>query len=430
MEGETRELPREGADCHFEWYSSEMTPRTGGQRRFWPRRMVGPRRVVHIAGVYGEWTELHPPKGSTDSYFASWGATMARRLATRYPNLDVEVWHTDPESRRVTWVEKHGVRAAGFPVVHCRPNSSLTAAMVSRLKSYQREGELLVHFHTVHNPAVAFLSFALPGTRVVAQHHGDLPPSPTSARGMCKHLLERVALRRLHAITYLTSKERDYLERLVPAARLHFLPMGADFDFILPQDKRECRRALGLDPDGVYGLYVGRFYRLKGVDLMLHAHRELGRRYGFKALFVGGKRTPVNDLFSEVENSGCPYFEAQPWSRMPIFYGACDFLMHLGFRYNGFDVACCEALAAGRPLLTSNFKFMPGDTSRLGISVPSESEFIPRCEQMLRSFSTFDRCRESARPMYSVQAIVDRLYHQVYGFDRGPTPGFAPGGMT
>lgn len=377
--------------------------------------MASSPRIVHIGGVHEEDHPNHPPRGSEDYYFLTWGSLIARRIAERYPSLEVETWGTDREWREPTAIRKHGVTAMLFPTRRPRPNPFLTQAMVDRLRQYAAESGLIVHLHCLHNPVVAYLSWALPQAKIIAQHHGDFPPRCTSARGLARSVIERLSFHRLSAATYLTARERDYLRRLIPEKKLHFLVAGADYEFFQPLSKEECRRALGLDLSRKYGLYVGKFYRLKAVDRMIEACRALAGRHDFQMVFVGGEDNAENDLFDAVVSSGCPNFRTQPWSRMPLFFGACDFLAHLGFRYNGFDTVCLESLAANRPVLTSYFNWLPYDWRDWGLPVRSEDDFTAACERMIGRFGSFEHCRETSARFASKQAIVDRIVGEIYG---------------
>lgn len=341
---------------------------------------------------------------------------MARRVKAAFPSLDVEMWATDPTLEAPASGTLDGVRATLFSTRSPRPTTYLTAEMWRRLRSLSRGSDLVVHCHSIHNIAIPLLAWRLGASaRVVAQHHGDFFPEGKTPMSALKRRAEGALLKRLHGITYCTGVERDYLLRSVPPEKLHFLPVGADFGAIRPLSKEACRRELGLDPQKVYALYVGRFYRLKGVDRILEARRKVQESHPFEVIFVGGEDDAANDLYREVLESGAPAFTIQKWDRMALFFGACDFLVHFGFRYRGFDVSCLEALAANRPLVTNYFSFMTEDWSEWGLPVRCETDLEAACLEMVGSYPRFQRCRETSEPQFSKEAIVRRVVSNVYG---------------
>jgi glycosyltransferase involved in cell wall biosynthesis len=375
-----------------------------------------PIKVVHVAGIYGEPSVLRPPSESIEHLFSSWGGSMARRIKAASPGLDVEMWGTDPPLVNPSTAVLDGVRATLFPTRSPRPNGYFTAEMWRRVRDYSRRFELVVHCHSVHNIAIPLLAWRLgKSARVVAQHHGDLFPEGKTVRSALKRGIEGRLLKYLHGITYCTGEERDYLLRTVPAERLHFLPVGADYGAVRPLSKDACRKELGLEPKKVYALYVGRFYRLKGVDRILEIRRKIQESHPFEVIFVGGEDDGANDLYREVQASGAPAFTIQRWDRMPLFFGACDFLVHYGFRYRGFDVSCLEALAANRPLVTNYFSFMSEEWGEWGLCVRTEAGLEDACRAMVQSYPTFQKCRETSQPLFSKEAIAQRVVKDVYG---------------
>lgn len=375
-------------------------------------------KVIHIAAYYDEDAikacRHHPAEDSEDYYFASWGALMARRIASHYPWIDVEVWNTKSDIAHNTCAEKYGIKSIIFKLTRPYLNKLLTFEMLFLLKKYSKSFELILHTHGIHNSLNYYLPMLVPHARIIAQHHGDYPPEEKTLKQGLKRIIEKIAFPRMHAITYCTEKERTYLSSKTASDRLFFMPVGADYEAIQPLDKTQCRQELGLDINKIYGLYVGRFYTLKGVDLMLNSYNALKQKYNMEIIFVGGENDNSNNLYGSVASSGCPYFITQPWDRMPVFYGASDFLLHSGFRYNGFDVACLESLAANRPVLSSYFNFIPYDYSEWGIALKSEETFIEATEQMILTYEKFQKCRETSYSYFSKKAIIDTIVNTIY----------------
>jgi glycosyltransferase involved in cell wall biosynthesis len=245
--------------------------------------------------------------------------------------------------------------------------------------------------------------------KIVLSHHGGVPP----AKGSLKNLLCRITYRKASAITYLSSAARDYLREIkIPEKKLCFLPVGADFKVFTPSDKKATREKLGLDPRTIYGIYVGSFYRLKSVEIILNIFNKLKSKYNFKVIFVGGEDNEGNDQYQEVRDSGCPHFGRQKWTDMPYFYNAADFYIHPAFnpQFGGLDVTWIEALACNIPVLSPQLKYLDFDYSELGVIINNQEDALGKTEFMIKNHLKFAKCREIAiEQLDANNAIMQKL---------------------
>jgi len=188
-----------------------------------------------------------------------------------------------------------------------------------------------------------------------------------------------------------------------------FLPVGADFNVFKPEDKLHCREKLGLSQDNVIALYVGQFYRLKSVDLILDVYYKL-KHTNFEVLFVGGREE--NDLYSEVVSSGCKYWKYIGHDQLREIICASDFYIHPVFnpQFGGFDVSLIEAMACNRPVLSPQLSDLNFKYDGLGISMESSSDCFSKTKEMIHEFRKFTNCREIAiKHLDANCAIIDEL---------------------
>lgn len=115
------------------------------------------------------------------------------------------------------------------------------------------------------------------------------------------------------------------------------LPLGVDTDLFRPRDRADARACLGLDPDRLYALFVGRSEPGKGPSVALAACR----RAGFELLSAGAPSVPGSR----------PLGVLAP-AELAMAYAAADALV-LPTRYEGFGYAPVEALACGIPAVTT-----------------------------------------------------------------------------
>jgi glycosyltransferase involved in cell wall biosynthesis len=120
------------------------------------------------------------------------------------------------------------------------------------------------------------------------------------------------------------------------------IPNGIDTSVFTPRDMREARNRLGLMSEGRYALFVGRVEHGKGVDLLLEG---VGLA-GYELLIAGS--TGV---------SGAHHLGVLGPEALADAYAASDCVI-LPSRYEGCSLVVLEALACGRPLLTTRVGWM------------------------------------------------------------------------
>jgi len=204
--------------------------------------------------------------------------------------------------------------------------------------------------------------------------------SPAGARESAARLAAEPALARLaDALLASSPAEARALRAMAGAADIRVIPCGVDLEKFRPHPKREARERLGLAPEGVYILGVGRIERVKGLDRLIEALAILAReRPGLDARFlhVGGEiknsaektgnayraqdfaspaqAAEVSRLEALAERRGVAgrafFLGARPQEALPLFYSAAD-VFALPSRYESFGIAALEAAACGLPTI-------------------------------------------------------------------------------
>ena len=335
-------------------------------------KMDRPLKIIFLSGTSGG-DNLKYYDLNEDSFFVgSWAGLFARRLKVFDPNLDISIWRMEPVVDKPFIKKVFNLDGIIWPYKNVLIKNTLSFSMYFKILRISRRNNIILHYHSLFDRFI-LLRYLLPrNVKIVLSHHGGTPP----VRGSLKDLFFRITCRKASAITYLSSSARDYLlEIRIPERKIHFLPVGADFKVFTPSDKKVAREKLGLDPGTIYGIYVGSFYRLKRVDIILNIYNRLKYNYNFKVILVGGEDNAGNDLYKEVRDSGCPYFGRQKWIDMPTFYNAADFYIHPAFnpQFGGLDVTWIEALACNIPVLSPQLKYLDFGYSDLGV-VPENPE--------------------------------------------------------
>lgn len=346
---------------------------------------------------------------SDDFFVGSWAGLFARRLKVFNQRLDISIWIMEPFVDKPLQKKVFDLDGIIWPYKGVVIKNVFSLAMLLKVIKLSYSNNIILHYHSLFDRFI-LLRYLLPrNVKIVLSHHGGTPP----VRGSLKDLFLRITYRKASAIAYLSSAARDYLlEIKIPEKKIHFLPVGADFQVFMPSDKKSVREKLGLDPGTIYGVYVGSFYRLKSVDIILNIFNQLKSKYNFKVIFVGGEDNEGNDLYKVVRDSGCPYFGFQKWSDMPDFYNAADFYIHPAFnpQFGGLDVAWIEALACNIPVLSPQLEYLDFDYSELGKTIKNQEEALKTTEFMIKNHMKFTRCREVAiEHLDANKAIMQKL---------------------
>ena len=347
--------------------------------------------------------------GDEDIFVGSWAGLFARRMKQYNPELDISIWIMEPFVKEPYLKRVHTLNGIIWPKRGVLFKNIFSLEMFWKVIRLSLSNQIIIHHHSLFDRFI-LIRFLLPSkVKIVMSHHGGVPP----VKGSFKDILFRITYRHTDAITYLSSAVKEYLLGIkVPERKIHFLPVGADFNIFKPSDKIFAREELNLNKDMIYGIYVGAFYRLKSVDIILKIYHELKSKYNFSVIFVGGEDNIMNDLYKEVVESGCPFFGRQKWTDMLDFYNAGDFYIHPAFhpQFGGLDVSWIEALACNIPVMSPQLKYLDFDYSELGITIDNQAEVLERAEFMINNHRQFTRCRETAiKHLDANSAILNNL---------------------
>ena len=140
----------------------------------------------------------------------------------------------------------------------------------------------IVHAHTWYAHFAGGLARALTGARFVVTTHSFEPHRPWKVEqlGTAYHAstwIERTAYATADGVVAVSESMRRDAGALfgVPADRLAVIPNGVDARAFHPGPNAQSVRALGVDPDRPYVLFVGRVTRQKGLRHLLNAVHHL-----------------------------------------------------------------------------------------------------------------------------------------------------------
>lgn len=228
----------------------------------------------------------------------------------------------------------------------------------------------LIHAHWVlpNAPAAALVARLKHLPLVISLHGSDVF---VAEKGRAFGAAARWCFNRAAAMT---SCSDDLINRAVALgadeARISLIPYGADTKVfrVSEADTQQVRQRLGLCPDDVMLLAVGRMVYKKGFEFLVAAMPHI-LQYAPNArlVFVG-----YGDLRDELErqantaglNSHIVFAGKVPRQEIPAYFGASDVVVVPSVRdaagnVDGLPNVVLEAMAAGKPLIASNIAGFP-----------------------------------------------------------------------
>lgn len=157
------------------------------------------------------------------------------------------------------------------------------------------------------------------GAHVVYEAHDLESRNPSRAKESWMqgvlHLLDRLALTRARVVVSLTEEFRRYLALIGwrDPASVVVIPDAYDQTLFAPQDKAQCRAALGLPDDAELIVYAGMTFAYRWLDGLLEAAAPLlADRPQMRLALVGGRPAEVAQLREHAAQLGISAHVALP----------------------------------------------------------------------------------------------------------------------
>ena len=233
---------------------------------------------------------------------------------------------------------------------------------------------------------------------------------------------EKEVVQTCHRIVVPTEGERDSLVRFYSASeeRIGVVPCGVNLELFRPEKKLISRKQLGFGTDDVILLYVGRFEPLKGLDILLEAMTGLKSSNRLRLVIVGGdgaynhahqalkQRTRELGIYEK-----CVFTGPIEQKKLPPYYNSADVLV-IPSRYESFGLVGLEALACGRPVVSTPVGAMDGLLRDLRavrvVSNTSPQSLTGEIQSLIadRSLPTAAEIRQSVKG-YSWSRVADAI---------------------
>ena len=233
--------------------------------------------------------------------------------------------------------------------------------------------------------------------------------------------LERLMIRRSHAVIVICPALEETVRQIDPAARVVLIENapGSAEEHATPEQASRLRERFGLSSATPLVLYTGTFEAYQGLDLLFAAMAALThRRPDARLLLAGGKPDQVRRAQEQAQAAGIAnvtiFAGEQPASDIPAYLGAADVLVSPRSRGTNTPLKIYQYLRSGRPIvatrLLTHTQVLSDDTAILTGASPDEfaAGILLALNDPGNAAAIGRRARELAETKYSYQAYLDR----------------------
>lgn len=289
-------------------------------------------------------------------------------------------------------------------------------------KNIQHFDIIHIHEHRTMMAAYAASLARQKGIPYIIQPHGSAPPLFQKQR--IKRVFDKIvgfsALSNAKLLLALSEAEKQQLVSMgLDSSRIEIVPNGVSSnDMLIKPEPGAFRREMGLTDEPLV-LYLARFHRIKGPDLLVNAFMQvIGTVPKAQLIMVGPDDGYLNEIKQIVVDAGlehCIRFPGPIYDDIKKYSAFLDAdVFVLPSRYETFPVSVLEAWMMGTPAIVTDSCGIQDEVHGCGSVVPFEEKALSTAiiEILLnpkKAALLGDSAREKVINKYSWPIIVDLL---------------------
>jgi glycosyltransferase involved in cell wall biosynthesis len=377
---------------------------------------------IKIISFFSQHFGWNYPSTDPRWYLCGWDGTIFRYILKYSKDYLLECWRVEKEVREIIIKEFDGITTRIFPAHYYPGLGYFNFDIIHELKKQKEEHDIIIHFHSTYNLQIYLLTFIFQKCPIIISNLGTTPPIflykvNKQIKYLFFDLLFRITLKYIDYYYASSKDEREYLLKYLDADKLSYqISIGIDFSTFHKIDKKEAKRILELDVNKKYIMYVGRFYKQKGVDHILKIYEKL-KSNNIGLILIGGHKE--DPLYQAAIKSGAIIHLREEDMPLNLFYCASDVYLILVkesinfLKFGGIGMSSLESLACGTPVVSFSLRNFPStDIDKVGI-IPESIDAVLACvKQVLENPAMYYQCREIAMSHYDLEIISKDLLYQ------------------
>lgn len=359
------------------------------------------------------------------SHFKSCEVAAVIAPAVQYPPL--------PRYRRLRAVQPAAgmQQEAGYPVIRVPVRYlPVIAESFACMEFYRRTATAiaqhrlafdLIHAHWAYRSGFVASTLAQKFARpfVLTAQGSDIHTWLFERRKRAKILS---ALRAAKAIIALNEGLRNtILAQGVAKNKLHLIPQGVDCEGYKPSSFKTNNLRPAASEPAFLCLCVANHYRVKGVDILLHALTLTDQKINLLLVGAGPETAALKSLAHELGlGARVTFAGAQPPEAIPDWINAADAVV-IPSRNEGGPAVLLQAMACGKPVVSTAVGMVPAviTDERLGLTVPvDDTQALAAALERVRTMSwDASHIREQVLSFSwpNISARIENVYRAVLG---------------
>lgn len=373
-----------------------------------------------------EFIHLKEPPFWVGFFRGDFHVKIAENILKRTSEFQIECWRPYTGIKKPYSMEVDGILHRVFPSMEYKipkfTSGIYSPSLIRALKKEINDNRVLIHFHDGHTNLITsvILHTELEKVPVIYQQRGGWFAIFKRTKNPYKFFQFRKQLFALRKIDHYFSGslvEVNIMFSKWGIKKAAHFNEGIYYDKFIPADKGKTKSKLNIPEDRKVLIYIGRFYTLKGVDLILSSYQKLRNEYNLSLILIGGNKN--DEFYEHLIKTDAMVIERTPEDKLIPYIQASNVCLMLPtdeiIRFGGFGKAPIEALACNVPVISPNLIHFPGtpeERERIGL-IPKDKDDVVNCiRTILDNPQKFARCREISRKYFDINKTTDVILNK------------------
>jgi len=342
-------------------------------------------------------------------YRKSWIFDFSQKIKLYYPYMIIENHFLHPRLKNKIEFNNNGIKNVIHPATKGRiHHNDVDLFSVSFLHSIKEMKDGILINHKPFTFLSIYLLNELKHKPYIVQTHGE--GNPSLACSILRHnyrlkIMKYFEPRIIACVDYYLAGsiyEREFLRERYNNIKIRLFKGGIDFNSFKPKISKDNKK--------ITLLYVGKFYKAKGVHILIDAYLKLKEKYQMDLMCIGGSEN--DELYNFVKANANICICRIEADKLRRFYEKADIyimptpkedrVMILG----GIGTAPIEAMAHNIPVITNNLVHFPDPTKIKVIGSLGEPDYILAIENVINTLGDFNSVRDEAIKYYDDEVVV------------------------